>query len=588
MPLDAITLTALKNELSDALAGARIDRVQQPENDTLLLSMRGAEFSGRLLLCAGSGASRIHITNERFDNPSQPPMFCMLMRKHIEGARVLGISQPPMERLLDIELDAPDTLGDFHKKHLILELMGRYSNIILTDSDGVIIDCLRRIGSAAAEGRMVLPGLVYRLPEQAGKLDITSVPDGKLGEMLAAAEFEKTAEKALLDLFMGFSPLICREIVFRAYGETDTRMFEVMKRDMGRSLVRELSGFRDKVRSGDLAPYILRDKNGRPKDITCMRTGQYGDVMSCERLGSFSELLDEYYTKRDKAEKARQRSLALMKQAKTLRDRLRRKLETQKKELIKTYDRESLREQADIIMANLGQIQRGAAVLEAEDFYSGTGGKRIIKLDPAKSPQKNAAKYYKNYRKAKNASKILAEQIENGESELEYLDSVIEEIQRAETEKDISEIRCELEDAGYLRKPKQGKKVKRTEQKPMHFVSSTGYDIFVGRNNTQNDMLTLKKAFKSDVWLHTQKIHGSHAVISANGAVPDEKTIAEAASLAAYFSQARGSGKVPVDYTLVKYVKKPSGAKPGMVIYTDYKTVYAAPDEALVKSLGAK
>jgi len=588
MPLDAITLTALKNELSETLIGARIDRVQQSESDMLILSVRRLNFSGKLLICAGSGASRVHFTSERFENPDRPPMFCMLMRKHIEGARIAGITQPPMERLLDVELDAPDALGDFHKKHLIIELMGRYSNIVLTDAEGIIVGCLRHVGSAMKEGRMVLPGMIYRFPEQAGKTDISAVSAEKIEEMITAAGLDKTAERAVLDAFMGFSPLLSREVAFRAYGETDIRMFEAAAMDRGQALLRELLSIKETVGAGDFSPFIIRDTNGVPKDLTCIQINQYEEKLHCEKLSTFSELLDEYYTKRYKVERSRQRSTALLKHVKTLRDRSRRKLEIQKKELIKTYDRETLRECADIIMANLGRIARGASVLRAENFYAEDGGTIDIPLDPARSPQQNAAKYYKDYQKAKNANRILADQIENGEGELEYLESVIDEIERAETERDIADIRRELEYSGYIQKPKQVKKEKHAAQQPMHFISSSGYNIYVGSNNMQNDMLTLKKAFKSDIWLHTQKIHGSHTVISAGGAMPDERTITEAASIAAYFSQARESSNVPVDYTLVKYVKKPNGAKPGMVIYSTYKTIYVTPNVELVKKLRAE
>lgn len=588
MPLDAIALSALKNDLSNVIIGSKIDRVQQPENDILLLSLRGPSFSGRLLVCAGNGTARVHLTQERFENPMQPPMFCMLMRKHIEGARITEITQPPMERLLDIKLDCTDALGDQHEKHLVLELMGRYSNVILTDDSFMIIDCLRRIGSAMSEGRIILPGMIYRMPEQQGRANIAESSDENIACIVKEASLDMTAEKLLLSAFMGFSPLVCREVAFRAYGQTDVRMFEVMARDGGAALVREIIALRELISSEKFVPVLLKNSADVPKDLSYMEIRQYEGKFVNEKLENFSVLLDSYYTRREKAEKARQRSMALLKNVKTLRDRLSRKIEAQKKELRQTADRETLRQTGDILMANIGTVPKGSVSFEAEDFYSETGGIRLIKLDPAKSAQQNAAKYYKDYTKAKNASKILGDQIAAGEKELEYLESVLEETERAESEKDISDIRRELEESGYIKKPRTGKKERKTEHEPMRFKSDSGYTIYVGRNNVQNDALTLKKAFKSDIWLHTQKIHGSHAVITANGETPDDNTIMQAACLAAYYSKARNSGKVPVDYTLVKYVKKPSGAKPGMVIYTDYKTVYVTPDEKLVKRLAVK
>jgi predicted ribosome quality control (RQC) complex YloA/Tae2 family protein len=585
MPLDAICLSAIRIELEKEIVGLRIDKVQQPERDELLLSIRGFGRTVHLLISAGTGNARVHLTDAHFENPQTPPMFCMLMRKHITGAKIAAVTQPPFERVIDFQLDAVDAMGVSYEKHLILELMGRYSNIILTGSDGVIIDCLRRVDTLMSEKRQILPGLLYRLPPTQGKLEISDVSELEFYQMLRSVHKEKTVDKWLLDTFSGFSPLICRELVCRAYGETDLRLHKVIEVDGGRKLAVAFSALKEVVIAGRFVPWMLIDSSGKPRDFSYMEIVQYEGIYTGERADSFSMLLDEYYTRRDKAERVRQRGAAITKTVRNALDRAIRKLAVQSEELKTTTERERMRQFGDIITANLYQMQKGMTELHTVDFYSPDNEICVIPLDPLKTPQQNAAKYYKNYTKAKTAEKYLTEQIRLGRTEVAYLESVLEEISKAEGERDLSEIRQELIDSGYIRKPKTSKKDRRVEQRPMHFVSSSGMDIWVGKNNAQNDRLTLKTAFKSDMWLHTQKIHGSHVIISCGGSMPDERTLTEAAELAAYYSQGRDSANVPVDYTPVKFVKKPAGSRPGMVIYTNYKTLYVTPDENVAERL---
>jgi predicted ribosome quality control (RQC) complex YloA/Tae2 family protein len=312
---------------------------------------------------------------------------------------------------------------------------------------------------------------------------------------------------------------------------------------------------------------------------------QYGALVESRRQESFSQLLDLFYAKKDAAARMKSKSQAIVKTITNLRNRTARKLENQKKELLATADRDALRIQGELITANLYRMERGQTKLVAENYYDPELRTIEIPLNPTLSPQQNAAKYFKDYNKAKNAEIYLTEQIQKGQVELEYLSSILDELSRAETEKDLTEIRGELISGGYLRNTDKKKKMKVQPSKPMEFRSSTGLRIRVGRNNTQNDALTLKSAFKSDLWLHTQKIHGSHVIVSCEGQAPDQDTVLEAAKLAAYYSQARESQNVPVDFTIVKHVKKPVGAKPGMVIYDHYNTVYVTPDAALPEKL---
>ncbi len=577
MPLDAICLSALREELTEKICGMKIDKVQQPEKDIILLSLRRYGESVRLLICAGSGNARAHITNERYDNPQAAPMFCMFLRKHLTGAVIADITQPPMERLLDIKLDAFDAMGNSVEKHIIVELMGRTSNFILTDEQGIIADCLRRVGSALDEKRSVLPGMYYRLPPATGKRIITDMADEEIALVFDSGAADVRLDKLLLDNFSGFSPLICRELSFRAYKTTDISVRECGEVDGGDAIKRECVHFRDMLLSDELSPYLIKDENGRPYDFSFMDIRQYEGLFTIEEAGSFSELLEEYYTGRDRADRVKQKAKELTKTVKTTLDRTMRKLINQRKELAAAANREELRQNADLIMANLYAIKKGARSFTAEDFYGEEGDVREIALDPKKNAQQNAAKYYKDYAKAKNAEQFLTGLIEDGEREVQYLGSVLEALEMAENEHDLAEIRQELVDGGYIKKQRTSKRERRVEQRPMRFLSSTGIEILVGKNNEQNDVLTTKIASKRDMWLHAQKIHGSHVIIRLNGLPPDELTIEEAASLAAYYSQGRESGKVPVDFTYVKFVKKPSGAKPGMVIYTDYKTIAARP-----------
>jgi len=339
------------------------------------------------------------------------------------------------------------------------------------------------------------------------------------------------------------------------------------------------------LKSGGAEPWMITDMDETPRDFSFTRIMQYEGAMNVRREAGFSEMLDGYYTRAAQILRVKQRASATTKTVKNARDRILRKLSAQREELALTGRRDSNRECGDIIMANMHQMQKGQSILIAQDFYAlGGDGVREIKLDPMKTPQQNAAKYYKEYNKAKNAERFLSEQILLGEQELDYLESVLSEIGLAEGEKDLGEIRRELALAGYIKTQRKGKE-KQAESAPLRFQSSAGAEILAGRNNTQNEKLTFKTAYKTDIWMHSQKFHGAHVIVSCGGGTPDETTLSEAASVAAYYSSARGSGRVPVDYTLVKHVKKRSGGRPGMVIYTEHKTIAAIPDEELLKRL---
>ena len=571
MPLDAITITALRRELWEKLKGAKIDKVQQPERDMLVLSLRGKTGNFRLLLAAGAGNARVHITRESMENPAEPPMFCMLLRKHLVGARIAALEQPDHERMLVFHLDTRDEMGDLSLKQLVVEMIGRSSNIILLGSDGRIMDCMRRMDFAGDSLRRLLPGMIYRLPPKQDKTDFFSSDADLRRQLIDRADRTVPPEKWLLDSFSGLSPLVCRELSYRCGGSYDT-------------LPQQLDALQDAVAAGEFTPWLISE-DGKPRDFSFMPIRQYGETVKGESFESFSQLLDAFYARRDRAERQRRRSHELSRSVKTLRDRLARKLAGQREELRRTEGREEIRKNAELITANMYRLKKGHRELLCEDYYEPDCPTVKIPLDALKTPQQNAAAMYKEYNKLKAAEEHLTVLIAQGEKQMDYLNSVLEELSRAETEKDVSDIRRELVETGYIKKQKGAKPEKIKAQAPMRFVSDDGLEILIGRSNTQNDELTTKTARRTDYWLHTQKVHGSHVIIRCDGLEPPERSIEQAASLAAYYSQGRDGGKVPVDYTMVRFVRKPSGALPGMVIYTDYKTILAQADEALVLRL---
>ena len=571
MPLDAIYLSALTAELKDKLVGGRIDKVQQPERDMLLLSLRAKGENLRLLLAAGTGNARVHLTESSFENPAEPPMFCMLLRKHLVGAHITAVYQPDYERLLIIELEGHDEMGFASQKKLVAEMIGRSANVILVDGEGRIVDCMRRMDFGGDAQRRMLPGMIYRLPPKQEKPPLLETDSAQRKTMIAGSDRQQSLDKWLLSSFAGLSPLVCRELAHRCGGSYDT-------------LPELLDAFADSVQAGDLRPTILYEE-GKPRDFSFMPISQYGPAVSCREEESFSKLLDSFYSQRDRAEQQRRRSHQLFKTVRTIRDRIQRKLASQTEELRRTEDRDEVRKTAELVTANIYRIKKGDRTLECVDYYDPKCPVIRIALDPLKTPQQNAAALFKEYNKLKAARAHLTGLIEEGERQLDYLNSVLELLSLSETEKDISDIRRELIATGYLRKQGGSKADRSKGQAPWRFVTDDGFEVLAGRSNVQNDELTTKTGRRTDYWFHTQHLHGSHVILRCNGLEPTELAVAQAAVIAAYYSQGREGGKVPVDFTMLRFVRKPSGALPGKVIYTDYKTIMTGADEALVKRL---
>lgn len=571
MPLDAIYLSALTAELKEKLEGGRIDKVQQPERDMLLLSLRAKGENLRLLLAAGTGNARVHLTESSFENPAEPPMFCMLLRKHLVGAHISAVYQPDYERMLIIELEGHDEMGFACQKKLVAEMIGRSANVILIDGEGRIVDCMRRMDFGGDAQRRMLPGMIYRLPPRQEKPPLLETDSAQRQQMVQTADRQQSPDKWLLNSFAGLSPLVCRELAHRCGGSYDT-------------LPELLDAFVDSVQAGDLRPTILYE-DGKPRDFSFMPISQYGPAVSCREEESFSRLLDSFYSQRDRAEQQRRRSHQLFKIVRTTRDRIQRKLASQTEELRRTEDRDEVRKTAELVTANIYRIKKGDRTLECVDYYDPECPTIRIALDPLKTPQQNAAALFKEYNKLKAARSHLTGLIEEGERQLDYLNSVLELLSLSETEKDISDIRRELIATGYLRKQGGSKADRSKAQAPWRFVTDDGFEVLAGRSNVQNDELTTRTGRRTDYWFHTQRLHGSHVILRCNGMEPTELAIAQAAAIAATYSQGREGGKVPVDYTMLRFVRKPSGALPGKVVYTDYKTIMTEADEALVRRL---
>ena len=577
MAFDAFFLKAVLEEIRQKATGGRVEKIHQPGRDSVLLLLRCESGRQKLLFAPNPAAPRLHLTTANPENPPEPPMFCMLLRKHLMGARLAQIEQPPMERAATFYFDCTDEMGFPVQKRLVAELMGRTCNLYLLGPDGRIIDCLRRIGLDETSRRPALPGLLYQQPEPVLK---TEPLEADFLQLLRLSGADVLADR-LMDRLGGLSPLVCREAALYAAGDTDARVENLDQEAVAEKL--QLF-FEEHLRHG--APWFYAGPDGLPKQFAFCPIRQYG---SCTQAESFSALLDSYYIVRDRKDAMRQKSQAVRKTVTNLLQRVRRKLAVQEKELEATFDRERLRQLGDIVTANIHRIQKGQTVLEAEDFYDEDMKVIQIPISPLLSPQQNAAKFYKDYTRMKNAEKELTRQMELGRQEEQYLRSVLEELDRAQTEQELEEIRRELQDGGYLRPDAGKKRVKQGKLSPMRFESTDGYPIYVGRNNRQNDELTFRLARKDDIWLHAQKVHGCHVIISCGGTKPPDDTVTQAAQLAAYYSESTGGQNIPVDVTPVKQVKKLPGAKPGMVIYHTYNTVIVNPyKEIVVDALNAE
>ncbi len=567
MAFDGAFIHTLLTELGSA-EGAHVEKIYQPSKDELVLYLKKKDFSEKLHISARNGAARIGFTDAKFENPYEPPMFCMLARKIFSSARFTGAKQKGLERVIELEFQAVNEMGDIVSPKIICEFIGGSNNIILTDENGRISDAMVRSDITAA--RMIMPGCKYSYPEDRGKLNILSadIPD----VISAIEKVGGEASAALLNTLDGLSPLVCRETVFSAFGtvEGDLGM-------LGAEHLRApLEALREAVQN---APrYTVLYENGVPKDFSFIDINQYSNTYTKKYFSSGSAMLCEFFSERDKAARLRRRTADINKTVNNYLSRAKRRMNLRIRDLEATKDREKLRIYGELIKANIHLIKPGDASCKVQNFYDENLSSVKIKLDPALSPAANAAKYFKEYKKSCSASASLGALIDSDKAEIDYLDSVLESIERATDTDDIGGIREELVSSGYIKEKRAAKRAAaapRTER----YTSDEGYAIYVGHNNIQNDYITTRLADKNDTWFHTKNIHGSHVVVKNGGKQISGQTLLFAAKLAAKNSRAKNSSNVPVDYTPVKYVKKPAGAKAGMVIYTTNKTVFVTPWE---------
>ena len=580
MALDGVFLRHLKAEISGALVGTRVDKVFQPNRDELILAFRGFDAAYKLLISARANSARINLTKIPVENPMQPPMLCMLLRKKLQGAKLLEITQPALERALMLKFDSVNELGDHVELTLAVEIMGRYSNIILVDENGKIIDALKRVDAEMSSERLVLPGLLYRLPPPQDKLSMLDCTAEDVMARIAALPRDMELSKALLAVLQGVSPIVAREVqnsVGRG-AEVFIREMTPEKKERTAYFVKRLM---ETAREASGVPHMVADLQKKPKDFSFLDIHQYGVSMIVSEKESFSGLLDDFYAERDQMERMRVKSQDLLRLLTNHADRLTRKIANQQAELESCAQRDTYRVMGDLLSANMYVIEKGAVSVRLQNFYDEAMAELEIKLDPALTPQQNAQQYYKRYRKAKTAEEKLTEQIGLARTELTYIDSVFEALALAENERDLNEIRAELAEQGYVRR-QRGRKAQKLPpiSAPLRFTTSDGFTVLVGRNNRQNDRLTMKDANNNDIWFHTKNIPGSHTVLVTDGKAPTETAMEEAAILAARHGRARDSAQVPVDYTQIRHVSKPQGAKPGMVIYVNYKTIYVDPTKS--------
>lgn len=586
MPFDGSVVSSIVHELNNKLVNGKIDKVYQPEKDELIISVRSYRETYKLLLSASSTYPRVHITEKNKSNPTVPPSFCMLLRKHLLGGRITSVRQPEFERVIEIDIDSADELGYSTHKILIAEIMGRHSNIIFIDKPTrKIIDSVKRVSFEISSVREILPGRVYEYPPSGNKTNPLKASRESFIERIAKIPVSIKAEKYIVNSYNGLSPVMARDICLRASVDGDTDLKQCSSQVI-EGLYTSFSKFQDAVLCASFNPNIIY-KDGTASDFSCFMLDIY---RSCDRqeFSSISEAVERFYYEKDLKDRIKQKSGDIHKIVTNRLERCYKKLEILGGELQDAADSEKYKIFGDLIMSNIYYLKKGQEKARLQNYYSPQGEYIDIPMDIQLSPSANAQRYYKRYNKSKNAINKINIQIEENRQEIMYLETQLDNLDKCTEELEIEEIRNELAEQGYTksRKAAGGKHVKAS--KPMVFISSSGLEIYVGKNNVQNDYLTLKLAANRDLWLHTKDIPGSHVIVKTDGKNVDDATLAEAANLAAYYSKGRMSSKVPVDYTLKKNVKKPAGAKPGMVIYENHQTIYITPDEAKVNNIKQK
>ncbi len=585
MALDGFTLSNIIYELKSNIIGGRVDKVYQPEKDEIILQIRNKGNAYKLLLTANASSPRLHFTSIQKENPINAPLFCMVLRKHLSSGKIIDITQPKFERIVNIQVESINELGDYSVKTLIFEIMGKHSNIILIDDKNNILESIKHISFDKSSVREVLPSRSYSLPPSQNKKNPLETNFKEFMDIIKNSMPTK-AQQIIYKSYNGISPILASEICINANVDPSINTEELLDNQ-----IEDLYKSLDKIIKLNLQekfnPQIIYNENDTVLDFTVFDFTMFNNLEK-KYFSSISELLEFFYKSKDLTYRLNQKSQDLKKLISQNIERCAKKKEIQQKTLKDIENRDNLKLYGELITSNIYAIKKGMTKVTLNNFYSENFEEVEIRLDPNLTPAENAQKYFKKYNKEKRTFIALQEQIKQNNEELLYLESILNSVQTCSDEYDIKEIRAELAEQGFLKRQKNNKNNKQKSNKkakPLHFISSDGFHIYVGKNNTQNDELTLRFAKSLDMWFHTKDIAGSHVIVVSEGKEIPNSTLNEAANLAAYYSKATNSSLVPVDYTLKKFIKKPNGAKPGMVIYETNKTAYITPDEKLIEHM---
>ena len=591
MALDGLVIHSLVDELSSKLLGGKIDKVHQPEEDEIVLYIRNNKENYKLVLSCSSSNPRVYIANDyKKENPKKAPMFCMLFRKYIQSGNIVSISQIGFERIIKISVDSLDELKEKTTKDIYIEIMGRHSNIILThNADNKIIDSAKRIPTSVSRARQILPGLTDELPPSQDKLNpIDNISESTFNEILSS--YDGPLFKGIYSKFLGISPIISKEICFRANINEKSNICELSSNELN-TLYKEFNNLFNDIKNNNYSPCIvLNEKIDKVIDFSCINLSLYNELKFISKE-SMSTILEDYYKTKDIKDRIHQRASDLRKSISIKLERLYHKQEKQEQELKEAENADEYKLKGELLTAYIYMIQKGMESIEVQNFYDPDYENITIKLKENLTPSENSQKYFKKYNKLKTAKKEITSQMDISKEEIDYLENILLNIDNCENLAELQDIKDELISLGYAKSPgklKSKKELNKLTTSPHEFISSDGFKILVGKNNKQNDHLTLRIADPDDIWMHTKNIPGSHVIIKCAGKEISENTIYEGAMLAAYFSKGKMSSQVPVDYTKKKHVKKPSGSKPGMVIYETNSTVYVTPTEEIVASLKIK
>lgn len=583
MAFDGITISALVSEVKKKVLGGRIDKIYQPESDEIVMNIRSLGNAYKLVLSANPSHPRLFFTSKQYANPQNPPLFCMVLRKHLQSGKIVDVTQPSLERIVNIYVESMNEMGDYSVKKLVLEIMGRHSNLILVDEDDRVLDCVKHITHDKSSVREVLPGKGYELPPSQHKRDIRDLSYEDFCSLVEDNR-DRKLQQLIYTNYTGIAPQTADEVCYRAHVDSSAVVSQVDREAIDR-LYTALDALRAFTEGENYAPGLAYDQYGKILDFAPYKMTRFKGL-EIKSFDTMSELIEFYYAHKDFVYRMNQKTQDLKHLINSNIERCVRKKEIQHRTLKEIENRDIYQLYGELLTANIYSIKKGMTSVTLPNYYSEKMEEVTIPLDGELTPSENAQKYFKKYNKEKRTFAAMQEQIAANDEELEYLESVLTSVETCQDEQDIKDIREELRNEGYIKRIKQQKGMKSNKKSaPMHFVSSDGFDIYVGKNNKQNDELTLHFAKASDIWLHTKNIPGSHVIIVTEGKTVPDTTLTQAATLAAYYSKGQNSALVPVDYTEKRNVKKPGGAKPGLVIYTTNKTAYITPTEEAVKTI---